>query len=120
MALRHVARVGSARGLARLTQEHDAYRWIGGGVQVIYHTLSDFRLEHGEALDDLLTDSVASLMAVGCGEPQAGGPRWHAGARQCGRGLVPTQGNPWSAVWKRRARKWRHSRGKSRTILGRR
>lgn len=54
--------VGSARGL---TQEHDAYRWICGGVQVNYHTLADFRVGHGEVLDDLLTNSVASLMAAG-------------------------------------------------------
>ena len=57
--------VGSARELARLTAAHGAYRWICGGVQVNYHSLSDFRIEHGEVLDDLLTDSVAALMAVG-------------------------------------------------------
>lgn len=57
--------VGSARGLERLTQAHDAYRWICGGVQVNYHTLSDFRVDHGAALDGLLTDGVASLMAAG-------------------------------------------------------
>lgn len=57
--------VGHARALERLTQSHDAYRWICGGVQVNYHTLSDFRADHGEALDGLLTDGVASLMAAG-------------------------------------------------------
>jgi transposase len=57
--------VGSARAIARLTQEHDAYRWICGGVQVNYHTLSDFRVAHGEALDELLSDSVAALMSAG-------------------------------------------------------
>jgi transposase len=57
--------VGSARALARLTQAHDAYRWICGGVQVNYHTLADFRTAHGDALDGLLTDSVAALLAVG-------------------------------------------------------
>ncbi len=57
--------VGSARKLARLTQEHDAYRWICGGVQVNYHTLSDFRSQSGEALDGLLTENVAGLMAAG-------------------------------------------------------
>lgn len=55
--------VGSARALARLTQAHDAYRWICGGVSVNYHTLADFRSAHGEALDGLLTDSVALLLA---------------------------------------------------------
>jgi transposase len=57
--------VGSARAVERLTQSHDAYRWICGGVQVNYHTLSDFRAEQGAALDCLLTDAVASLMAAG-------------------------------------------------------
>jgi transposase len=56
---------GSARAISRLTQEHDAYRWICGGVQVNYHTLSDFRADPGAALDGLLTDSVAALLAVG-------------------------------------------------------
>ncbi len=30
-----------------------------------YHTLSDFRTQHAELLDRLLTESVASLMAEG-------------------------------------------------------
>jgi transposase len=57
--------VGNARELARLTLAHDAYRWICGGVQVNYHTLSDFRVAHGAVLDELLTDNLAALMAVG-------------------------------------------------------
>ena len=57
--------VGMARALARLTEEHDAYRWICGGVQVNYHTLSDFRVGLGKTLDSLLTEGVASLMAAG-------------------------------------------------------
>lgn len=57
--------VGSARAIARLTQAHDAYRWLCGGVQVNYHTLADFRTTHAEVLDDLLTDSVAALRAAG-------------------------------------------------------
>ena len=57
--------VGSARALARFTQEHDAYRWICGGVAVNYHTLADFRSAQGEAFDGLLTDSVAVLLAEG-------------------------------------------------------
>jgi transposase len=47
--------VGGARGLARLTQAHDAYRWICGGVQVNYHTLSDFRSQQGDFLDECLS-----------------------------------------------------------------
>lgn len=54
--------VGSARALERLTQQHDAYRWILGGVSVNHHSLSDFRVQHGEYLDGVLTHSVAVLM----------------------------------------------------------
>jgi len=57
--------VGSARELNRLCQDHAAYRWICGGVSMNYHTLSDFRTQHVELLDCLLTESVASLMAEG-------------------------------------------------------
>ena len=57
--------VGRAREIVRLTDAHDAYRWVCGGVQVHHHTVSDFRTEHGEALDELLRVSIASLMAAG-------------------------------------------------------
>lgn len=55
--------IGSARELARLTREHDAYRWLCGGVSLSYHTLSDFRVSHGEALDALLTQVLTALLA---------------------------------------------------------
>jgi transposase len=57
--------IGSARELDRLCREHDAFRWIAGDVSVNYHTLSDFRTDHVELLDDLLTQSVAAMMAEG-------------------------------------------------------
>ena len=57
--------VGSARALARLCEQHDAYRWMCGGVGVNYHTLADFRVGHGAYLDEVLTVSVATLMAEG-------------------------------------------------------
>ena len=57
--------VGSARQLARLCAEHDAYRWLCGGVPINYHMLSDFRVAKQAALDELLTQIVASLMATG-------------------------------------------------------
>ena len=56
---------GSARGLERLCEQHDAYRWIAGGVRVSYRTLSEFRVAHEAVLDALLTQSVAQLMEVG-------------------------------------------------------
>lgn len=53
--------IGSAREVDRLCASHDAYRWLRGGVSVNYHTLSDFRIAHQAALNDLLTQSIASL-----------------------------------------------------------
>lgn len=57
--------VGSARELDRLCYAHDAYRWLRGGVSVNYHTLSDFRVAHQAALNDLLTQSIAALLHRG-------------------------------------------------------
>lgn len=57
--------VGSARALDRLCDEHDAYRWICGGVGVNHHTLADFRVTGADLLDRLLTQSVAALMTRG-------------------------------------------------------
>jgi transposase len=60
--------VGSARKLERLTQEHYAYLWLCGGVTINHHTLSDFRTEHVERLDELLTESAAVLVHAGVAE----------------------------------------------------
>ena len=57
--------VGSGRELMRLSHEHDAYRWICGGVSVNYHALNDFRSGNVELMDELLTDNVAALVAAG-------------------------------------------------------
>ena len=51
--------VGSARELARLCTESKPYAWLCGGVSLNHHTLSDFRVGHGAALDDLLTQVIA-------------------------------------------------------------
>ena len=57
--------VGSGREVARLALEHDAYRWICGGVSVNYHALNDFRSGNAALMDELLTDNVAALAATG-------------------------------------------------------
>ena len=57
--------VGSARALARLCESEDAYRWLCGGVGVNYHTLANFRVDHGELLDRLLAENVAALEQAG-------------------------------------------------------
>jgi transposase len=53
---------GSAREIWRLTQMHAAYRWLCGGVDVGYHTLSDFRSQQSGVLDALITQVLALLM----------------------------------------------------------
>jgi transposase len=57
--------IGSARRLEQLCQEHDAYRWLCGGVSVNHHTLSDFRVAHESALDDLFAQVIAALVERG-------------------------------------------------------
>jgi len=54
--------VGSARYLGQLCQEHDAYRWLCGGIPVDYHLLSNFRVSHQAELDKLLTTIIATMM----------------------------------------------------------
>ncbi len=53
---------GSAREIWRLTEMHAAYRWIRGGVDVGYHTLSDFRSQQGEIVNALITQVLALLL----------------------------------------------------------
>jgi transposase len=57
--------VGSARELARLCERHLSYQWLCGEVSMNYHTLADFRVQHAEVLNDLLTEQVAALMHAG-------------------------------------------------------
>src|SRR5262245_12708688 len=57
--------VGSGRQVERLCERDDAYRWICGGVQVNYHSLTDFRVDHGAALDNLMTQVLGVLMHQG-------------------------------------------------------
>jgi transposase len=56
--------VGSARHLARLCERDVGYRWIMGGVKVGHKTLSDFRVEAGVVLDELLSRSMAALVSA--------------------------------------------------------
>ena len=54
--------IGSARELARRCEDSAAFRWLCGGVSVNHRLLSDFRSDHGSALDGLLTQVIASLV----------------------------------------------------------
>jgi transposase len=61
--------IGSARELARRcdpeAEGSRPFLWLCGGVSVNHHTLSDFRVEHGAALDDLFTQTIAVLVKKG-------------------------------------------------------
>jgi transposase len=57
--------IGSARKIAKLTQRDIAYRWIVGDLHVSHDTLSAFRRNRGEALDQLMTDVLATLVHKG-------------------------------------------------------
>jgi transposase len=54
--------IGSARELARRCAESAAFRWLCGGVTVNHRLLSDFRVDHGAALDELFTQVIATLV----------------------------------------------------------
>ena len=53
--------IGSSRVIEEYCKEHDAFKWICGGVNVGYHTISDFRTDHGDLLNELLIMSVTAL-----------------------------------------------------------
>lgn len=57
--------ISSARKIDELTTRDIAYMWICGGVSVNHHRLSDFRADHGDLLERILTDSIAVLMHNG-------------------------------------------------------
>ena len=54
--------IGSARELARRCEESAPLRWLCGGVSVNHRLLSDFRSDHGAALDGLFTQVIAALV----------------------------------------------------------
>jgi len=54
--------IGSARELARRTVDSAPFQWLCGGVTVNHRLLSDFRTDHGAALDALFTQVIASLV----------------------------------------------------------
>jgi transposase len=57
--------VGKARELYRRCYDCDPYKWIRGGVDVNYHTLSDFRTQHPEWLKEQVVNNIAALRAEG-------------------------------------------------------
>jgi transposase len=57
--------IGSARELARRCEESAPFRWLCGGVSVNHRLLSDFRTDHADALDDLFTQVLVTLVDKG-------------------------------------------------------
>jgi transposase len=60
-----LAGVRSANALAELCIHHDAYFWLAGGMAVNAHTLSDFRVQDGDFLEELFEHSVKTLRQQG-------------------------------------------------------
>ena len=54
---------GSAREIERLCTFHPAYQWMTGMQEINHHTLSDFRIDHKENLDELFTQVLGLLSA---------------------------------------------------------
>lgn len=54
--------ISSARQLDRLCQRDLVYQWICGGVGVNYDLLSQFRTRQGRFLEQLLIDTIATLL----------------------------------------------------------
>jgi len=54
-------KVSSAREVERRCGYDPAFQWLTGMQEVNHHTLSDFRIQHQEALDELFTQWLAAL-----------------------------------------------------------
>ena len=97
----------NGRELDRLCGEHDAYRWLAGGLSFNYHTINDFRVENDKALDDLLTQMLAALTRQGLVKVQrisVDGTRVRAGGRQAAASRRMTR---WNGTCTRPGRTWR-------------
>jgi transposase len=55
--------IASARELYRRCYDCDPFKWIRGGVDVNYHTLSDFRTGHSDWLKEQVVNNVAAMRA---------------------------------------------------------
>lgn len=57
--------IGSAREVSRRCQYDPAFQWLTGMQEINYHTLSDFRVGYGAALDELFVQALGLLSAEG-------------------------------------------------------
>lgn len=57
--------VASARAIERMVEHEPGYRWLMGDNRINHHTLSDFRVGHEEALQNLFAQFLALLETAG-------------------------------------------------------
>lgn len=57
--------ISSAREIERIMQWEPGLQWLAGLEEINHHTLSDFRVEHKEALDELFAQLLALLESAG-------------------------------------------------------
>ena len=57
--------ISSAREMGRMMEYEPGFRWLSGLQVVNYHTLSDFRVEHKTALDELFVELLGMLEKEG-------------------------------------------------------
>jgi transposase len=57
--------IGSAREVERRCEHDPGFRWLTGTLVINHHTLSDFRLIHRDALDNLFTQVLGVLSSEG-------------------------------------------------------
>jgi hypothetical protein len=59
--------VGSTREISRLCETDPAFQWLTGMESINHHTLSDFRVDHREALDELFAQVLGLKTDHGAG-----------------------------------------------------
>ena len=57
--------IGSAREVERRCEHDPGFRWLTGLLAINHHTLSDFRLAHHDALDEVFTQVLGILSGEG-------------------------------------------------------
>ena len=57
--------ISSAREIERMMEWEPGLQWLGGMEKINHHTLSDFRVEHKQALDELFAELLAMLESAG-------------------------------------------------------
>jgi len=57
--------IGSAREIERVMQWNPGMQWLAGLEKINHHSLSDFRVEHKKALDELFAQLLALLAGEG-------------------------------------------------------